>query len=64
MLRFIQAWLGMNPDLPFAHTVENPVDGQAAKNRRWQKVIYDSIKQKWVMPQNYSGKKPVTVTRK
>jgi hypothetical protein len=59
---FIQAFLGMNPHLPFADEVENPVHGVQAKNSRRQKVIYDENQGgKWVLPQNFSGSKPVTI---
>jgi hypothetical protein len=71
MWRFIAAWLGLHPDLPFAHEVQHPVHGQEARNRRMQKVIYDQKQVnsktgklgKWVAPQNFSDRKPVTVTK-
>jgi hypothetical protein len=70
ILWFIKAWLGLNPDLPFAKDVENPKHGQEAKNSRSQKVIYDEKQRnnktgemgKWVMPQAFSDRKPVTIT--
>lgn len=64
MWRFIAAWLGLNPDLPFAWEVLTPVHGQEAKNRRRQKVVYDEKQGgKWVLPQNFSDRKPVTITK-
>jgi hypothetical protein len=64
MWRFIAAWLGLNPDLPFAWEVLEPVHGQEAKNRRRQKVVYDEKQGgKWVLPQNFSDRKPVTITK-
>lgn len=63
MPRFLAAWLGLNPDLPFIWEVANPNHGDEAKNSRRQKVIYDEKQGgKWVMPQNFSDRKPVTIT--
>lgn len=63
MWRFIAAWLGLNPDLPFARDVKNPQHGDIAKNSRHQKVIYDDNQGgEWVMPQNFSDKEEVTIT--
>jgi hypothetical protein len=64
MWRFIAAWLGLNPDLPYARDVENPVHGQEAKNARLQKVIYDEKQGgRWVRPANFSDRSPVVITR-
>jgi len=71
MLRFIMGWLGMNPGLPFIWEVTYPVHGQYAKNKQRQKVVFDTNQLnpvtgqpgKWVMPQNFSDRKPVTVTK-
>lgn len=71
MPRFLAAWLGLNPDLPFAWEVLHPVHGVEAKNKRRQKVVYDENKVnpvtgapgQWVLPQNFSSKPPVTVTK-
>lgn len=61
-MKFILKILGRDLDLPNANEVENPVHGQKANNSRGQKVIYDETRGKWVMPQNFSGRDPVTVT--
>jgi hypothetical protein len=61
--RGILAWLGLNPRLPEAGKIENPVHGMEARNTRSEKVIYDSTLGAWVMPQNFSGRKPVTITK-
>ena len=71
MWNFIASWLGLNPYLPRASTIEFPSHGQEAKNWRSQKVIFDAKQHnaktgklgKWVSPQNFSDRKPVTVTK-
>lgn len=61
--RFLAAWLGLNPDLPFIEMVPNPKHGDVAKNSRSQKVIYDEVQGgRWVMPRNFTDKPPVTIT--
>ena len=61
---WLASWLGVNPDLPFARDVVNPQHGMEAKNSRHQKVIYDEkAGGKWVMPQRFTDRKPVTITR-
>lgn len=60
--RWFLTWLGVNPDLPFTDEVPNPYHGQFAKNREHhQKVAWDKYQEKWVMPQNLTGKPPVTI---
>jgi hypothetical protein len=62
MFNFIRSWLGLNPKLPFYWEINNPMHGEVAKNSRHQKVIYDEKQGgKWVMPQNFSDKEPVTI---
>lgn len=60
---WLQNWLGLNPALPYTWEVEDPVHGQKARNKRGQKVIFDENVDNWVMPQNFSDKPPVTITR-
>ena len=60
-MKFILKMLGRNLDLPNAADVEDPKHGQKANNSRKQKVVYDAMQGKWVMPQNFSGKAPVTI---
>ena len=55
MFNFIRSWLGLNPDLPFYWQITAPMHGEEAKNSRHQKVLFDETKDKWVMPQNFSG---------
>lgn len=62
MFNFIRSWLGLNPSLPFYWEIDNPMHGEEAKNSKHQKVIYDEKQGKWVMPQNFSDKEPVTIT--
>ena len=60
--RMIAAWLGLNPDLPFIEEMPNPKHGDVAKNSRHKKVIYDEKQGgRWVVPQNFSDKEPVTI---
>jgi hypothetical protein len=60
--RFLAAWLGLNPDLPFIEMVPNPKHGDVAKNSRHQKVVYDEKQGgRWVMPQQFSDRTPVTI---
>ena len=61
MFNFIRSWLGVNPKLPFYWDVPAPMHGQAAKNHRHQKVIWDEAQGKWVMPQNFSDKPEVVI---
>lgn len=70
MFNFIRAILGKKPSLPFYWDVPLPMHGQSAKNYHHQEVIFDE-KQinettgkpgKWVMPQDFSDKEPVTIT--
>lgn len=63
VMRWIKSWGGLNPQLPSSGDVENPTHGQAARNKRGQKVLYDAVLGSWVMPQNLSNKPPVTITR-
>lgn len=63
MWKWIAAWLGLNPSLPYTRDVVNPQHGMEAKNSRNQKVIFDENKG-WVMPQNFSDKPDVTVSKK
>lgn len=70
MWNMIKSWLGLNPELPFMWEVKYPVHGMSAKNNHRQEVIWDENVTnnvtgkpgKWVMPQNFSDKEPVTIT--
>lgn len=70
MLRFLKAWLGLNPDLPFYWDVPLPMHGQEAKNHLSQKVIFDSEEMnaatgkpgKWVMAGHFAGRPPPTIS--
>ena len=70
MWNMIKSWLGLNPELPYYWDVKYPMHGQEAKNEKNQKVIFDEKQVnsvtgkpgKWVMPQNFSDKEPVTIT--
>ena len=62
--RFLAAWLGLNPDLPFIEMIPNPKHGDIAKNSRHQKVIFDENQgNRWVMARTFSGAPPVSVTK-
>jgi len=70
MWNFLGSWLGVNPKLPYYWEIPNPMHGEKAKNSKHQKVIYDENQVnsqtgkpgKWVMPQNFSDKDPVTIS--
>lgn len=62
MWNFLASWLGLNPKLPYYWDITDPMHGEEAKNSKGQKVIYDENQGKWVMPQNFSDKPPVTIT--
>ena len=66
MLNFLKSWLGLNPSLPFYWEIDNPMHGEEAKNSRHQKVIFDEKQGdggKWVMPQSFSDRDEVTITK-
>jgi len=62
MISFFRSLLGSNPSLPFYWHVPNPMHGQEAKNHHRQKVIFDEVKGKWVMPQNFTDAPDVTIS--
>lgn len=62
MWNFIASWLGLHPNLPRFWEIQNPMHGLEARNKRGQKVIFDENQGgKWVMPQNFTDRKPVTI---
>ncbi len=63
MWKIIANWLGLHPELPRARDIEEPYHGQEARNSRGKKVLWDEKKGRWVVPGNFSDRKPVTITK-